>query len=263
MKSWELRSQYCICGPMWLMVDMAMTITWLLANNNLCSCMFLPPTNTPVFHSGSYLHLTKSNLNEVAISQLLFFCRKNYREPKMLRPMPRISWWRVIGIELLDIKHLPIDVWQQFSNLIELWSCTTESPHCHPLFLLHQDPWIISFWSHKGMNKSFIAPFAPTEIPSSAEYLWMKESFTQGHIQWSHAKWNWWVRFSTLCLRNVPCNLFKCIFFLHCLPPHMSHSGGEANGEIHSQFIPHFTCSFKIYWQNLITGPYQNDINGQ
>lgn len=54
-----------------------------------------------------------------------------------------------------------------------------------------------------------------------------------------------------------------CFIFLLRSPPHVSHSGGEANGEIYSPFIPHFMCSFWIYWHNLIMGPSQNSINGR
>ena len=61
-------------------------------------------------------------------------CKELSCEPEILRPQPRISRWEVIGIEWLDIRHLPIDVWQQFSNLIEFWSCTTASPPSPTIF---------------------------------------------------------------------------------------------------------------------------------
>lgn len=54
-----------------------------------------------------------------------------------------------------------------------------------------------------------------------------------------------------------------CFIFLLCFPPRMSHSGGEANGEMYSPFIPRFMCSSRIYWHNLIMGPSQNGINGR
>lgn len=177
-----------------------------------------------------------------------YFPATFYHEPGMLRPEPRISRWRVIGIKLLDIRYLPIDVWQQFSNLIELWSCTAESPHCHPLLLLQQDPWIISFWSHKGMNKSFIAPFAPTEIPSVQLNIseWKNHSpkviyneATQSEIDGWDFQLCAWEMFPAICSN---------VFFFSSLPPDTYVSqrgvGGGANGELHSPFIPPFYVQF-------------------
>lgn len=194
-----------------------------------------------------------------------FLPQKLSCEPEMLRPQPGISWWEVIGIELLDIRHLPIDVWQQFSNPIELWSCTTASPLSHPLFFFytkfHES---LASGVTEGWIKVLLLPLHRLKSP---QFSWI--SLNEGIVH---------PRSYTTEPRKVKlmgeifnfvlekCSLQSvqmCFIFLLCLSPHMSHSGGEANGEMSSPFIPRFMCSSRIYWHNLITGPSQNGINSR
>lgn len=175
-----------------------------------------------------------------------FFCRKKTPscEPEMLRPQPRISWWEVIGIELLDIRHLPADVWQQFSNLIEFWSCTTASaplpPSLSPFFYtkIHEslasgvtEGWIKVLWlplhrlkspqfSWISLNEGIIHPRSYTTEPRKVKLMGEIFNFV----------------LEKCSLQSVQ----MCFIFLPSLSPHMSHSGEEANGEMFSPFIPPF-----------------------
>lgn len=121
--------------------------------------------------------------------------------------------------------------------------------------------------------KIFIAPFALPEIPSVqlniSERRARSPKVTDNR---ANAKWNWWAKFSTLCLRNVPCNPLHCVLFFYSVPnpppltpkPHMSLSREEANSwKRLLRLFPGFMCSSGIYWHNLIMGPSQNGINGR
>lgn len=196
-----------------------------------------------------------------------FLPQKLSREPEMLRPQPRISWWEVIGIELLDIRHLPIDVWQQFSNLIELWSCTTAPPISYILSLfffytkIHES---LASGVTVGWIKVLLLPLHQLKSP---QFSWI--SLNEGIIHpRSYTIEPHKVKLMGEIFNFVleKCSLQSvqmCFIFLFCLPPHMSHSRGEANGEMYSPFISGFMCSSRIYWHNLITGPSQNGINGR
>lgn len=151
----------------------------------------------------------------------------------MLQLQPKIPWWRVSGIELLDIRHLPIDVWQQFSNLIELWSCTTASTISFFYTKIHES---LTSGVTKGWIKVLLLPFAPTEIPSvqlniSNEGIIHPRSHTTKprKVELMAGIFNFVLE--KCSLQSVQ----MCFIFLHCLPPHMSHSRGEAN-RVYSPF---------------------------
>lgn len=83
----------------------------------------------------------------------------------MLRPLLRISQWKIFRIELLDMRHLLIDVWQQFSNLIELWSYTKDSPSFSHFFFntkIHESlaPGVTVWWI-----KFLLLPQHPLKSP--------------------------------------------------------------------------------------------------
>lgn len=186
-----------------------------------------------------------------------FFCRKKKKEqlswePEMLRPQPRISWWEVIGIELLDIRHLPIDVWQQFSNLIELWSCSTSSPPSPILSFffytkIHESlasgvtvGWIKVLWlpllwlkspqfSWISLNEGIIHPRSYTTEPHKVKLMGENFNFVLEKCSLQSAQ--------------------MCFIFLLCLSLHMSHSGEEANAEMFSPFI----SPFYVQLQDLLT----------
>lgn len=60
-----------------------------------------------------------------------FTSKKVSREPEIPRAQLESHDEKSLELSYFDIRHLPIDVWQQFSNLIELWSCTA-APCCPP-----------------------------------------------------------------------------------------------------------------------------------
>lgn len=121
--------------------------------------------------------------------------------------------------------------------------------------------------------KIFIAPFALPEIPSVQLNISERRARSPKVTDnGANAKWNWWAKFSTLCLRNVPCNPLHCVLFFYSAPnpppltpkPHMSLSREEANSwKRLLRLFPGFMCSSGIYWHNLIMGPSQNGINGR
>lgn len=182
----------------------------------------------------------------------------------MLRPQPRISWWEVIGIELLDIRHLPTDVWQQFSNLIELWSWTTASPSPTLSFFYTKIHESLASGVTEGWIKVLLLPLHRLKPP---QFSWI--SLNEGIVHSrSYTTEPRKVKLMGEIFNFVPekCSLQfvqMCFIFLLCLSPHMSHSGEEANEEMYSPFIPRFMCSSRIYWHNLITGPSQNGINSR
>lgn len=189
----------------------------------------------------------------------------------MLRPQPRISWWEVIGIELLDIRHLSIDVWQQFSNLIEFWSCTTASHPPTPslsfffsLFFYTKIHESLASRVTEGWIKVLLLPF---HWLKSLQFSWI--SLNEGIIHpRSYTAEPRKVKLMSEIFNFVleKCSLQSaqmCFVFLLRPLSHMSRSGREATGEMYSPFIPCFMCSSRIYWHNLIMGPSKNCINGR
>lgn len=172
-------------------------------------------------------------------------------KPEILGPPPRISWWEVIGIELLDIRHLPTDVWQQFSNLIELWSCTTSPP-----------PPILPFFFKTKIHESLASGVAvgwikvlwlPLLRLKSPQFSWI--SLTEGIIHprsytTEPHKVELMGEISSFALEKCSLQSVQmCFIFLPRLSLHMSRSGEEANGEMFSPFILHFY----VRLQDLLT----------
>lgn len=98
--------------------------------------------------------------------------------------------------------------------------------------------------------KIFIAPFALPEIPSVqlniSERRARSPKVTDNR---ANAKWNWWAKFSTLCLRNVPCNPLHCVLFFYSVPnppppypqaTYVSQQGRGKQLKTSSPFIPRF-----------------------
>lgn len=117
-------------------------------------------------------------------------------------------------------------------------------------FFLHQDSWIISCRSHKGMNKTFIAPFAPSEIPSVQLNIseWRNHSpkviynqATQSEIDGRDFQLCAWEMFLAICSN---------VFYFSSLPPatYVSQQGGTQWRNVFSLYSP-----FYVQLQDLFT----------
>lgn len=138
----------------------------------------------------------------------------------------------------------------------------------HPLFHLflntkiHESlaPGVTGWWI-----KFYCSPCTDWNPLSWAEYLWLKGSLAQGHILQSHAKWNWWVKFSNFVLEK--CSLQSPEMRFIFLPAPSCHiclsAGEEANGGAYSCLSSRFMCRSGIYGHSLIMGPSKQRNNGQ
>lgn len=97
--------------------------------------------------------------------------------------------------------------------------------------------------------KIFIAPFALPEIPSVQLNISERRARSPKVTDnGANAKWNWWAKFSTLCLRNVPCNPLHCVLFFYSVPnpppypqaTYVSQQGRGKQLKTSSPFIPRF-----------------------
>lgn len=177
----------------------------------------------------------------------------------MVRPQPRFSWWEVIGIELLDIRHLPVDVWQQFSNLIELRSCTISPPSfSYPSLSL-------SLLFYTKIHESLASGVAVGWI----KVLWLPLLWVRGpSVQLNISEWRdhslkvthsratqsgidgrdfqlcAWEMFPAIC----SCDVFY--FSVSRFQLHTSHSRGEENRGKHS---PRSSPPLYVQLQDLLT----------